>query len=173
MGDYLTGLYGCIGVLMALRHRERTGCGQYVDAALYESVFRCTDELVPIYGMYGIVRQRHGPNHNEFECPHGHFPTKDGKWVAIACATDKLFVRLAMAMERPELASSSTYGEQKTRLENCHDVNEIVRDWCGVLDSRRYLSVAMRLEHQLDAEQYRRHFRQPSIPRPPQSRRHG
>ncbi|MCB1781962.1 MAG: CoA transferase, partial [Candidatus Competibacteraceae bacterium] len=42
LGDYLTGLYGCLGVLMALRHRELTGEGQYVDAALYESVFRCT-----------------------------------------------------------------------------------------------------------------------------------
>ena len=40
LGDYLTGLYGCIGILMALRHRERTGKGQYIDAALYESVFR-------------------------------------------------------------------------------------------------------------------------------------
>ena len=40
LGDYMTGLYGCLGVLMALRHRERTGEGQYVDAALYESVFR-------------------------------------------------------------------------------------------------------------------------------------
>jgi len=139
LGDYLTGLYGCIGVLMALRYRDLTGCGQYVDAALYESVFRCTDELVPIYAMYGIVRERHGPNHNEFECPHGHFPTKDGKWVAIACATDKLFARLALAMERPELASSSTYGEQKTRLENCHDVNEIVRDWCGSLTREEVL----------------------------------
>ena len=139
LGDYLTGLYGCIGVLMALRYRERTGCGQYVDAALYESVFRCTDELVPAYAMYGTVRERHGPTHNEFECPHGHFPTRDGKWVAIACATDKLFMRLAEAMERPELASSSTYGDQKTRLENCHDVNEIVRDWCGSLTREEVL----------------------------------
>ncbi len=38
-----------------------------------------------------------------------------------------------MALGRPELASSSLYGEQKTRLENRHDVNEIVRDWCGSL----------------------------------------
>jgi len=133
LGDYLTGLYGCLGVLMALRYRERTGRGQYIDAALYESVFRCTDELVPAYSMYGVVRERHGPSHNDFACPYGHFPTKDGKWVAIACATDKLFARLAQAMDRPELASSSTYGEQKTRLEYRQDVNEIVRDWCGSL----------------------------------------
>ena len=37
LGDYMTGLYGCFGVLMALRHRDRTGEGQYIDAALYES----------------------------------------------------------------------------------------------------------------------------------------
>lgn len=139
LGDYLTGLYGCLGVLMALHHRERTGCGQYVDAALYESVFRCTDELAPAYGMYGIVRERHGPSHNDFACPHGHFPTRDGKWVAISCATDKLFERLARAMGRPELASSSTYGEQKIRLEHRHDVNEIVRDWCGSLTREEVL----------------------------------
>lgn len=139
LGDYMTGLYGCIGVLLALRHRDLTGEGQYVDAALYESVFRCTEELAPAYGMHGIVRERLGSSHNDFACPHGHFATKDGKWVAISCATDKLFMRLAMAMGRPELASSSTYGEQKTRLAHRHDVNEIVRDWCGSLTREEVL----------------------------------
>jgi len=139
LGDYMTGLYGCIGVLLALRHRDLTGEGQYVDAALYESVFRCTEELAPAYGMHGIVRERLGSSHNDFACPHGHFATKDGKWVAISCATDKLFMRLAMAMGRPELASSSTYGEQKTRLAHRHDVNEIVRDWCGSLSREEVL----------------------------------
>ena len=139
LGDYMTGLYGCIGVLMALRHRDLTGVGQYVDAALYESVFRCTDELAPAFGMHGIVRERLGSSHNDFACPHGHFATKDGKWVAISCATDKLFMRLAMAMDRPELASSSTYGEQRTRLAHRHDVNEIVRDWCGSLTREEVL----------------------------------
>jgi crotonobetainyl-CoA:carnitine CoA-transferase CaiB-like acyl-CoA transferase len=139
LGDYMTGLYGCIGVLMALRHRDRTGEGQYVDAALYESVFRCTDELAPAYSMYGIVRERLGSSHNDFACPHGHFATKDGKWVAISCATDKLFARLTAAMGRPELASSSTYGEQKVRLAHAHSVNEIVRDWCGSLTREEVL----------------------------------
>lgn len=139
LGDYMTGLYGCIGVLLALRYRDQTGEGQYVDAALYESVFRCTDELAPAYSMYGIVRERMGSSHNDLACPHGHFATKDGKWVAISCATDKLFARLAAAMGRPELASSSTYGEQKVRLEHAHSVNEIVRDWCGSLTREEVL----------------------------------
>ncbi len=139
LGDYMTGLYGCLGVLLALRHREETGVGQYIDAALYESVFRCTDELAAAYSMFGSVRERHGPTHNDFACPYGHFPTKDGSWVAIACATDKLFERLAQAMGRPELASHSIYGDQSTRLEHRHDVNEIVRDWCGSLTREEVL----------------------------------
>jgi crotonobetainyl-CoA:carnitine CoA-transferase CaiB-like acyl-CoA transferase len=138
LGDYLSGLYGCAGVLFALHYRDQTGKGQYIDTALYESVFRCTDELAPAYAMFGIVGERHGP-HLGTACPYGHFPTKDGKWVAIACTTDKLFARLAESMGRPELASTSLYGEQKTRLENRHDVNEIVRDWCGSLSRDQIL----------------------------------
>jgi succinyl-CoA:(S)-malate CoA-transferase subunit B len=132
LGDYMSGLYGCIGVLMALRHRERTGVGQSIDVALYESVFRCTDELAPAFALNGFVRERQGP-HYDIACPFGHFRTKDDKWVAIACTTDKLFERLCGAMGRPELASHSIYGEQKTRLQNRHDVNEIIRDWCDSL----------------------------------------
>ncbi len=140
LGDYMTGLFGCLGVLMALRHRDLTGEGQCVDAALYESVFRCTEELAPAYGLYGVVRERAGSSHNDFAVPHGHFSTKDGKWVAITCATDLLFGRLAQAMGRPELAHASTYGDQKTRLAHRHDVNEIVRDWCGSLNREDLLA---------------------------------
>jgi succinyl-CoA:(S)-malate CoA-transferase subunit B len=140
LGDYMTGLYGCLGVLMALRHKAQTGEGQFIDAALYESVFRCTEELAPAFGMFGIVRERAGSSHNDFAVPHGHFATRDGKWVAISCATDLLFARLARAMERPELAAEETYGNQKTRLELRHDVNEIVRDWCGSLTREEVLA---------------------------------
>jgi succinyl-CoA:(S)-malate CoA-transferase subunit B len=139
LGDYMTGLYGCVGVLLALRHKELTGEGQTIDAALYESVFRCTEELAPAFGMYGIVRERAGSSHNDFAVPHGHFATRDGKWVAISCATDMLFARLVKAMGRPELATPDTYGDQRTRLTHRHDVNEIVRDWCQSLTREEVL----------------------------------
>jgi succinyl-CoA:(S)-malate CoA-transferase subunit B len=139
LGDYMTGLYGCMGVLMALRHKQRTGEGQVIDAALYESVFRCTEELAPAFAMFGQVRERAGSSHNDFAVPHGHFSTRDGKWVAISCATDLLFARLAKAMGRPELAQPETFGDQATRLAHRHDVNEIVRDWCGSLTREQVL----------------------------------
>jgi len=132
LGDYLSGTFGAIGLLLALRHREKTGEGQYIDVALYESVFRMTDELAPAYGMYGTVRERYGP-HNIIACPLGHFRTKDDRWIAVACTTDKLFDRLAHAMGRPELASSGVYGLQAQRLEQRHDVNDVVANWAGSL----------------------------------------
>ena len=132
LADYLTGLYGVIGILLALRYKEKTGKGQYIDAALYESVFRLSDEMAPAYALYGTVRERTGP-HNPIACPLGHFRTKDDKWVAFACTTNKLFEALAKAMDRPELASYALYGRHQKRLEARHEVNEVVSAWCGSL----------------------------------------
>ena len=55
-GDYLSGLYGALGTMLALRHRDNTGLGQFIDVALYESVFRFLDELVPAYARFGFIR---------------------------------------------------------------------------------------------------------------------
>jgi crotonobetainyl-CoA:carnitine CoA-transferase CaiB-like acyl-CoA transferase len=51
----------------------------------------------------------------------------------ISCVTDALFARLAEAMDRPDLAADHVYGKKSLRLIHHHDVNEIVRDWCGSL----------------------------------------
>ena len=60
LADYMSGLYGAVGVLLALRHRDRTGRGQYIDIGLYEAVFRMLDEMAPVYGRTGKVRDREG-----------------------------------------------------------------------------------------------------------------
>jgi len=128
LGDYMSSLYGVIGVMLALRHKARTGSGQVIDIGIYEAVFRQLDELAAAYGMFGTIREREGSG-SFVAVPHGHFRTKEGKWVAIACTTDRMFQRLAEAMERPELASSSMYGEQRKRLAARDAVNRLVTEW--------------------------------------------
>ena len=49
LADYVSGVYGVVGVLLALRARRRTGTGQCVDLALYETMFRMLDDLAPAY----------------------------------------------------------------------------------------------------------------------------
>ena len=126
LGDYMTGMNGCIGIMMALRHREQTGKGQVIDCALFESVFRILDEIAPRYSFDGFVREPEGTGTLN-ACPHGHFPCKDDKFIAIACTTDKMFERLTAAMQRPDLREK--FGAQSTRLANREIVLSEVEKW--------------------------------------------
>jgi len=132
LGDYLSSLYGAIGILIALRHREQTGEGQIIDIGIYEAVFRQMDEIAAAYGLFGKVRQREGSG-SFVAVPHGHFRTADDKWVAIACTTDKMFERFASVIGRPELAAADCYGNQRRRLAARDEVNRIVNEWVGAL----------------------------------------
>jgi succinyl-CoA:(S)-malate CoA-transferase subunit A/succinyl-CoA:(S)-malate CoA-transferase subunit B len=145
LGDYLAGLYGAVGVLLALRHRDRNGGGQVIDMGLYQAVFRVLDELAPAYARQGIVRDREGAGTRN-ACPHGHFPTRDGKWVAIACTTDKMFARLAEAMARKDLASPAKYGRQDKRLAARKVVDQLVGEWTGSLDRDEIMSRCLAAE---------------------------
>ncbi len=133
LGDYIASLFGAIGVMIGLRHAERTGRGQVVDVGIYEAVFRVLEEIAAAYGLNGTVREREGSG-SFVACPHGHFRCRNGKWIAIACTTDKMFERLAAAMGRPELASPEQYGPQRKRLAARDTVNRIVTEWVGAHD---------------------------------------
>jgi succinyl-CoA:(S)-malate CoA-transferase subunit A len=145
LGDYIASLYGAVGVLIALRHAERTGEGQVIDIGIYEAVFRQLDEIAAAYGLFGKIREREGAG-SFVAVPHGHFRTRDDKWVAIACTTDKMFERLAEAMGQPELASTELYGEQRKRLAARDKVNKIVIDWVGSLTRDEVLSICLAKE---------------------------
>jgi crotonobetainyl-CoA:carnitine CoA-transferase CaiB-like acyl-CoA transferase len=106
LADYISGYYGAIGVLMALRVAEQTGKGQVIDVALFESIFRVLDETAPAYDKFGIIRGREGTATRQV-CPHGHFLCADGRWVAIACTSDRMWDRMARnVLNRPDLAES-------------------------------------------------------------------
>jgi succinyl-CoA:(S)-malate CoA-transferase subunit A len=128
LGDYIASLFGTIGVLVALRHKAQTGRGQLVDVGIYEAVFRVLEEIAPAYALSGKIREREGAG-SFVAVPHGHFRTKDNKWIAIACTIDKMFERLAVAMGLPELATKEMYGDQRKRLAAREVVNQLVKDW--------------------------------------------
>ncbi len=134
LADYMSGVWGCVGVMMALRQAERTGEGQVVDIGLYESIFRLLDEIVPVYAAHGVVRERMGADVPAV-VPHGHWCTRDGRWVALACSSDKMFERLAVAVGRPELAGAEgPYGTTARRVAARDAVNALVAGWVGGLD---------------------------------------
>jgi len=132
LADYLSGLWGALGVLMALRVAERTGQGQDVDIGLYEAVFRLLDEIAPAYARTGFIRERMGADVPTV-VPHGHWQTADGRWVAIACTSDKIFARLAQAMGKPELTAPDQLATTAQRRARRAEVNGLVEDWAAGL----------------------------------------
>ncbi len=126
--DYLAGIYGALGAMFALRALEQTGEGQIVDIGLYEPIFRILDELAPAFDKFGFVRQRMGPGTVNV-VPHSHYPTKDNRWVAIACTNDKIFARLAVVMGRSDVAGDGIYGTLAQREAARVEVDQFVTDW--------------------------------------------
>jgi succinyl-CoA:(S)-malate CoA-transferase subunit B len=133
LADYISGLYGAYGVLIALRVRERTGLGQYIDIGLHDGIFRFLDELACVYDKSGTVRERMGTE-TPSSTPHSHYPTKDGKWVAIACTNDKMFERLANVMAQPDLARPDQYGLKPKRLQAREHINQVVSGWTSTFN---------------------------------------
>jgi succinyl-CoA:(S)-malate CoA-transferase subunit B len=138
--DYMAGLYGALGAMLALRARERTGRGQMIDIGLYEPIFRILDELAPAYALKGKVRQRMGPGTVNV-VPHSHYPTKDGRWIAIACTNDKIYQRLAVAMKEPHLAEPGNWGTLAHRERDREAVDRHVGEWTAKYDRAELLQI--------------------------------
>jgi succinyl-CoA:(S)-malate CoA-transferase subunit B len=135
--DYLAGALGAFGALAALRARERTGEGQVVDVGLYEPMLRMLDELIPVYGATGFVRERIGSG-TEYVVPHNHYRTGDGRWVAIACTNDRMFERLvSSAMEQPGLLER--FRTMSARLGRRDELDELVQAWVRRYDAEEVL----------------------------------
>ena len=133
LADYMSGLFGAVGVLIALRHADRTGEGQTIDVALYESIFRVLDELAPAYDRFGYQRERMGADTVNV-VPHSHYETRDGSWVALACSNERMWGRLCRAMGRPDLIEDPRYSSTPERAERRAEVNAIVAQWVASLD---------------------------------------
>ncbi|MDA0369358.1 MAG: CoA transferase [Proteobacteria bacterium] len=131
--DYMAGIYGALGAMFALRALDQTGEGQVVDIGLYEPIFRILDELAPAFDKFGFVRQRMGPGTVNV-VPHSHYPTKDNRWVAIACTNDKIFSRLADVMGREDVAGDGIYGTLAKREAARAEVDQFVADWTAQRD---------------------------------------
>jgi len=91
------------------------------------------DELVPVYGASGYVRERIG-SATEYVVPHNHYATRDGGWIAIACTNDRMFERLALdAMGEPGLRAE--FPTMDERMRRRAELDARVQAWVGSFDA--------------------------------------
>ena len=147
IGDTLTGTYGCMGVLAALHERERTGRGQVIDAALYESVLQVMEGLVVEYDRMGLIRERSGSVLKGI-APSNVYACKDGPFM-IGANKDSLWKRLAEAMGRPELGDDPRYATHIARGERQDELDALINDWTSTLTVDEV--DALMIEHSIPA----------------------
>ena len=127
LGDTIAATYACMGALMALEHRHKTGRGQVVDSAIYESVLQMMESLITEYDKVGYIRERTGsilPN----VAPSNVYKAKDGDFL-IAANQDSLFKRLAEIMGRPELAEDERYKTHTARGQHQGELDALINEW--------------------------------------------
>ena len=130
IGDTLTATYGCMGALAALHHREHTGRGQVVDAALYESVLQVMEAMVAEYAAAGIVRERSGAVLKGI-APSNVYPCRDGEYM-IAANQDTVFKRLCTAMGRPELGEDPRFADHVSRGARQDELDALIGAWTSL-----------------------------------------
>ncbi len=125
--DYLTGLFTAFGVMAALRHRDATGEGQWIDAALYESAFRIMEYTPTLYGRQGVVRERGTLQHSGW--PGGACQTFDGHWIVFTAPAQHLFERLCAMIGRPELPRDPRFATAGERPKHIPEILELMAAW--------------------------------------------
>ncbi len=131
IGDTLTATYGCMGVLAALHHRQKTGEGQVIDTALYEAVLQVMEGLVPEYDRSGFIRERSGSILPGI-APSNVYQCSDGEYM-IGANNDTIFARLAQAMEQPEWAEDERYKTHIARGQNQTELDHKINAWTKTL----------------------------------------
>lgn len=116
IGDITAGLYGAIGILAALQHRNVTGEGQKVDVAMLDCQVSILENAIARYTTTGQIPQPSGNSHN-FIVPFEPFATADGE-IMIAIGNDKLWQKFCAITKAAELGCDPCFMTMTNRYDN-------------------------------------------------------
>ncbi len=133
IGDSIAALWGVIGALMALRHREvNGGQGQVVDVALYEAIFAMMESMVPEFDVFGFIRERTG-NIMPGITPSSIHTSLDGKHVQIGANGDAIFKRFMQLIGRDDLANDPELAGNDGRDARRDELYGVIDRWVASL----------------------------------------
>ena len=127
--DTVAALCAALGVVAALRHRNRTGCGQYVEAAHLEGTAALLGVPMLQYQMTGNVPTPLGNDDPDF-APHNNYPCAgEDAWVSIAVGADAEWRALVDVLGREELNTDPRFSDSASRWRNRRALDVIVAEW--------------------------------------------
>jgi formyl-CoA transferase len=141
VSDLMTGMYATVAILAAVAHRERSGQGQHIDMALFDTTLAMLANMNMNYLTSGKAPGRAGNAHQNI-VPYQVFKASDG-YVIIAVGNDAQYARFCEVAGRPGLAADPRYQRNAERVRNraelVAEIEKIVRtrtaaDWAEALD---------------------------------------
>ncbi|WP_082016697.1 CaiB/BaiF CoA transferase family protein [Cupriavidus sp. IDO] len=142
VNDIMGGMFGAIGVLAALRERDRTGKGQEIQSALFENCVFLASQHMQQYAMTGEAPPPM-PSRVSAWSVYDVFTLAEGEQLFIGAVSDKQFVTLCNVLEHPELAALPQYASNAQRVAVRPELLERLGD---ILRHHRTQDLAPRLE---------------------------
>ncbi|HST01347.1 MAG TPA: CoA transferase, partial [Usitatibacter sp.] len=131
MADSYAGLYGAIGVMVALREVEvNGGHGQVIDLPLLDPMFHILGPQAANYRLTGKVKPRTGSRSTN-SGPRNAYKTSDGKFVALSASTQKMSERVMTSIGRPELIVDPRFKSNADRVKNAAELDAIIGEFVG------------------------------------------
>ncbi len=134
--DEVTALAGAFSVMVALRHRDRTGEGQVVDINLLETMVQLMGALPSANAHLGYLQPRLGSG-IPYTVPRGTYQCRDGKWIAISTSAESIAARV---MELLGVGDDPRFTTFDGRVEHREELDRIVADWVGARPSGEVLA---------------------------------
>jgi crotonobetainyl-CoA:carnitine CoA-transferase CaiB-like acyl-CoA transferase len=129
IADVMCGMYATVGILAALRHRDRTGQGQHIDLALYDSQVAWLINAATNHLVSGRLPTRIGNAHPNI-APYQTFAASD-EHLAVAVGNDQQFARFAQVVGLPELARDERFARNRDRLLHIAALQKTIEDEIG------------------------------------------
>lgn len=139
--DTMAALCAALGVVAALRHRNHTGCGQYVEAAHLEGTAALLGVPMLQYQMTGEIPAPTGNDDPDF-APHNNYRCAgDDAWVSIAVRDDAEWRALSKVLGGDELKADVRFCDPASRWHNRRLLDEIVSDWTRTKSSVEAMAI--------------------------------
>lgn len=134
--DYIAVAYGAVAILAALDHRDRTGEGQHIDLAQYESGLQFLIPLLLDYKANGRVRSRDG-NRDPVAVPHGAYPCKgEDSWCVLSVFSDAEWQTLCTVSGDPAWAEEKRFATVTDRKDNEDELDRRLGEWTAQFTAR-------------------------------------
>jgi crotonobetainyl-CoA:carnitine CoA-transferase CaiB-like acyl-CoA transferase len=127
--DALGALHGLTAVMAALAHRARTGEGQLIDLAQYETTVASVGQLF-VDAMRAKAEPPRRGNGSATMAPHGCYRSRgDDRWCAVAVTDDAAWLRLCTVIDRPDLAGDTRFACVSGRLACADEIDRAIQAW--------------------------------------------